>query len=144
MEASHDIPLANLPVAYRLPDERSFWTKLRRVLARIPFAEDLLAGYYCALDRDTPTRVRAVLLGAIAYFVLPADAVPDLFVGLGFTDDAAVLAAALFMVRLDIAAAAILTMVLMSLSAGAVSTTFSVVRAFVGFAAAQLRRTLAR
>jgi uncharacterized membrane protein YkvA (DUF1232 family) len=95
MEASHDVPVDNLPVAYRLPDERRFWTKLRRVLARIPFAEDLLSGYYCALDRDTPTRVRAVLLGAIAYFVLPADAVPDLFVGLGFTDDAAVIAAAL-------------------------------------------------
>ena len=95
METSRDFPLANLPVAYQLPDERRFWTKLRRVLARIPFAEDLLAGYYCALDRDTPTRVRAVLLGAIAYFVLPADAVPDLFVGLGFTDDAAVIAAAL-------------------------------------------------
>ena len=95
MEASRDFPLETLPVAYRLPDERRCWTKLRRVLARIPFAEDLLAGYYCALDRDTPTRVRAVLLGAIAYFVLPADAVPDLFVGLGFTDDAAVIAAAL-------------------------------------------------
>jgi uncharacterized membrane protein YkvA (DUF1232 family) len=95
MEASHDVPIADLPVAYRMPDERRFWTKLRRVLARIPFAEDLLAGYHCALDRDTPTRVRAVLLGAIAYFVLPADAVPDLFVGLGFTDDAAVIAAAL-------------------------------------------------
>ena len=89
------MPLEALPVAYQPPDERRFWAKLRRVVARIPFAEDLLAGYYCALDRDTPARVRAVLLGAIAYFVLPADAVPDFFVGLGFTDDAAVLAAAL-------------------------------------------------
>jgi uncharacterized membrane protein YkvA (DUF1232 family) len=95
MDATHDIPLDNLPVAYRAPDERRFWAKLKRVLGRIPFADDLLAGYYCALDRQTPTRVRAVLLGAIAYFVLPADAVPDLFVGLGFTDDAAVIAAAL-------------------------------------------------
>jgi uncharacterized membrane protein YkvA (DUF1232 family) len=95
MEASPEMPLDNLPVAYRAPDERRFWTKLRRVVAQIPFAEDLLAGYYCAVDRATPTRVRAVLLGAVAYFVLPADAVPDLFVGIGFTDDAAVLAAAL-------------------------------------------------
>jgi uncharacterized membrane protein YkvA (DUF1232 family) len=95
MEASPEMPLDNLPVAYRAPDERRFWAKLRRVVAQIPFAEDLLAGYYCAVDRATPTRVRAVLLGAVAYFVLPADAVPDLFVGIGFTDDAAVLAAAL-------------------------------------------------
>ena len=95
MDSVADMPLRTLPVAYQAPDERRFWTKLRRVLAQIPFAEDLVAGYYCALDRDTPTRVRAILFGAIAYFVLPADAVPDLFVGLGFTDDAAVLAAAI-------------------------------------------------
>jgi uncharacterized membrane protein YkvA (DUF1232 family) len=95
MEASPEMPVDNLPVVYQAPDERRFWTKLRRVVAHIPFAEDLLAGYYCAIDRATPTHVRAILLGAIAYFVLPADAVPDLFAGIGFTDDAAVLAAAL-------------------------------------------------
>jgi uncharacterized membrane protein YkvA (DUF1232 family) len=95
MEADPEMPVAALPVAYEAPDERRFWAKLRRVLAQIPFAEDLLAGYYCAADRATPTHVRAILLGAVAYFVLPADAVPDLFAGIGFTDDAAVLAAAL-------------------------------------------------
>jgi uncharacterized membrane protein YkvA (DUF1232 family) len=95
METSQDMPLRTLPVAYQAPDERRFWAKLKRVLARIPFAEDLVASWYCALDRDTPTRVRAILFGAIAYFVLPTDAVPDLFAGLGFTDDAAVLAAAI-------------------------------------------------
>ena len=89
------MPLMRLPVVFRAPDERRFWAKLKRVLAQIPFAEDLVAGWYCALDRQTPTRVRAILFGAIAYFILPADAVPDIFVGLGFTDDAAVLAAAL-------------------------------------------------
>lgn len=89
------MPLGNLPVVYEAPDERRFWAKLKRVMARIPFAEDLVASWYCALDRDTPTGVRAILFGAIAYFILPADAVPDLFAGLGFTDDAAVLAAAI-------------------------------------------------
>ena len=62
---------------------------------RLPFADELLAGYYCAIDPATPLRARAVLYGAIAYFVLPFDIVPDWIVGLGFTDDAAVLAAAL-------------------------------------------------
>jgi uncharacterized membrane protein YkvA (DUF1232 family) len=95
MTMSQDAPLRTLPVAHQAPDERRFWAKLRRVLARIPFAEDLVASYYCALDRNTPTRVRAILFGAIAYFILPTDAVPDLFAGLGFTDDAAVLAAAI-------------------------------------------------
>ena len=77
MDSSADTPITALPVAYEAPDERRFWTKLRRVIAHIPFAEDLVAGWYCAIDRDTPTRVRAVLFGAIAYFVLPADAIPD-------------------------------------------------------------------
>ncbi|MDQ0349920.1 YkvA family protein [Ancylobacter vacuolatus] len=72
-----------------------FWPKLAGVLSRIPFAEDAAAAYYCALDSQTPTRVRGLLFGALAYFLLPTDAVPDLIVGLGFTDDAAVLATAL-------------------------------------------------
>ncbi|MPT23314.1 MAG: DUF1232 domain-containing protein [Starkeya sp.] len=72
-----------------------FWPKLAGALSRVPFAEDAAAAYYCALDTQTPTRVRALLFGALAYFLLPTDAVPDVFVGLGFTDDAAVLATAL-------------------------------------------------
>ncbi|TCK16655.1 uncharacterized membrane protein YkvA (DUF1232 family) [Ancylobacter aquaticus] len=72
-----------------------FWPKLAGTLSRIPFAEDAAAAYYCALDSQTPTRVRALLFGSLAYFLLPADAVPDIIVGLGFTDDAAVLATAL-------------------------------------------------
>ncbi len=83
-----------LPVASEPPDEKRFWQKLRRVLARIPFAEDLVAAYYCASDPATPPYVRAVLLGAVTYFVLPIDMVPDILAGLGFTDDASVLAAA--------------------------------------------------
>jgi uncharacterized membrane protein YkvA (DUF1232 family) len=77
---------------------RAFWRKLGAGFARIPFAEDLLAAYYCALDRDTPLHVKGVLIGAIAYFVLPTDAIPDFLPVIGFTDDAAVLAAALKLV----------------------------------------------
>jgi uncharacterized membrane protein YkvA (DUF1232 family) len=77
---------------------RSFWRKMRGVAAHIPFAEDLLAAYYCAFDRDTPLPVKATLVGAIAYFVLPFDAIPDVLPVLGFTDDAAVLAAAIKLV----------------------------------------------
>jgi uncharacterized membrane protein YkvA (DUF1232 family) len=89
-----DIDFMGLPMASQPPDEQRFWQKLKRVLARIPFAEDLVAAYYCAADPETPAYVRAVLLGAIAYFILPIDMVPDILAGLGFTDDASVLAAA--------------------------------------------------
>jgi uncharacterized membrane protein YkvA (DUF1232 family) len=94
MELRSEQPMA-LPVAYVPPDEKRFWAKLRRVVARIPFAEDVVAAYYCALDRDTPGYVRAVLFGALAYFLLPTDMVPDVLAGLGFTDDASVIAASI-------------------------------------------------
>src|SRR5215510_13962087 len=76
-----------------------FWPKLAKVFASIPFAEDAVAAYYCAFDRATPLKVKGVLLGAPAYFVLPLDAVPDFLLGLGFTDDMAVLLPAISMIR---------------------------------------------
>ncbi len=76
----------------------SFWGKLKAVGRRIPFAEELVAAFYCATDSSTPLRVRATLIGALAYFIMPIDVVPDFVVGLGFTDDAAVLALAIKMV----------------------------------------------
>ena len=81
---------------------RRFKSKFKQVVARLPFAEDLLAAYYCAFDRQTPRHVQASLLGAIAYFVLPFDFMPDVLPILGFTDDAAVLATAIRMVATHI------------------------------------------
>ena len=78
--------------------QRRFWRKLGAAAAQIPFAEDLLAAYYCAFDRATPLQVKGTLIAAIAYFVLPFDAVPDMLPVLGFTDDAAVLMTALKLV----------------------------------------------
>ncbi|MCL2714278.1 MAG: YkvA family protein [Alphaproteobacteria bacterium] len=75
-----------------------FWRKLKGVAAKLPFVEDLLAAYYCAFDKTTPRRVQLALLGAIAYFILPFDIIPDMLPVLGYTDDAAVLAAALKLV----------------------------------------------
>ncbi|WP_020693932.1 DUF1232 domain-containing protein [Reyranella massiliensis] len=81
---------------------RGFWKKARRTLGRVPFTEDAVAAFYCATDSATPLAIRATLLGALAYFVLPFDAVPDLLLGLGFTDDAAVLVAAFTAARMHI------------------------------------------
>lgn len=72
-----------------------FWAKVRAALAQIPFADDVVAAYYCAMDKTTPAHVRYVLLGALLYFIAPIDAVPDVIAGLGYTDDAAVLAGVL-------------------------------------------------
>ena len=81
---------------------RGFWRTAHKAASRIPFMEDLVACYYCALDPKTPTRVRAILLAALAYFVLPLDWVPDFVLGFGFTDDIAVLSAAIGAIRSSI------------------------------------------
>ena len=77
---------------------RDFWKKFGRLAAQIPFAEDLLTAYYCAFDRDTPMHVRAALIAALAYFVIPFDGIPDILPILGLTDDAAAIAVAIRMV----------------------------------------------
>jgi uncharacterized membrane protein YkvA (DUF1232 family) len=74
------------------------WRKVKRGAAKLPFAEDTLAAYYCAFDRDTPAHVKVALAGALAYFVLPFEAVPKLLPLIGFTEEAAVLATALRLV----------------------------------------------
>lgn len=74
---------------------RGFWHKVRATLGRIPFSEDVLAAYYCAVDGQTPLYAKAILMGAVAYFVTPIDVIPDFIAGFGFTDDAAVLLAAM-------------------------------------------------
>ncbi len=81
---------------------KRFWAKFKRVAARLPFAEDLLSAYHCAFDLKTPRHVQAALLGAVAYFILPFDFVPDMLPVLGFTDDAAVLATAIRLVAAHI------------------------------------------
>ncbi len=77
---------------------RGLIPKLLKLAGRIPFADDLAAAYYAARDPLTPAKAKAVLFAAVAYFVMPADALPDIVAGLGFTDDATVLAAALAIV----------------------------------------------
>lgn len=77
---------------------RGFWKKLARAAGAIPFAEDAAAAYFCAADPDTPLRVRAALLAALAYFIVPTDMIPDFLAGLGYADDASVLAMALALV----------------------------------------------
>jgi len=75
-----------------------FWTKMRRFAGKVPFAEEAAAAWYCARDPRTPMRVKATLLAALAYFVTPVDLIPDVVAAFGFTDDAAVLMAAIGLV----------------------------------------------
>ena len=79
-----------------------FWQKARKTLGRVPFPEDAVAAFYCATDSATPLPIRATLFGALAYFVMPFDIIPDLLLGLGYTDDAAIMIAAFTAARMHI------------------------------------------
>ena len=81
---------------------RNFWRTAKKAARQVPFMEELVAAYYCAMDNKTPLRAKGILLAALGYFVLPADAIPDFVIGLGFTDDIAVLTAAITTVRAHI------------------------------------------
>jgi uncharacterized membrane protein YkvA (DUF1232 family) len=72
--------------------KRGFWPKIRRTASRIPFAGQALSVWFAARDPQTPTAAKGIMFAALAYFVLPVDAIPDIFAGIGFTDDAAVIA----------------------------------------------------
>lgn len=66
--------------------------RVGRAAGRVPLLDRVIAAYYAAIDPATPVHVKGVLFAALAYFVLPADAIPDVLAGVGLTDDMAVLA----------------------------------------------------
>ena len=87
---------ALVPATIRVNEQRvarGFWPKFRKVAAQLPFAGDLLAVWFCARDPQTPATAKGMVMAALAYFVLPVDAIPDVLPVIGYTDDAAVLAA---------------------------------------------------
>lgn len=95
-EDALDPSRALVPAVQRVNEvrvSRGFWPKIRRTAARIPFAGQALSVWFAARDPETPATAKGIMLGALAYFVLPVDAIPDVFAGIGFTDDAAVIAA---------------------------------------------------
>ncbi|HRH20666.1 MAG TPA: YkvA family protein [Brevundimonas sp.] len=95
VEEALDPSRALVPAVVRMNETRvarGFWPKLARTAAKIPFAREVVSVWYCARDPATPTAAKGMMLAALAYFVLPTDAIPDVLAGVGFTDDAAVIA----------------------------------------------------
>lgn len=84
--------------------EASFWDKLREqaLSAGRDVVERALCLYYAARQPQTPLWARTVIYGALAYFIAPIDAVPDMAPVLGYSDDLGVLVSALVTVSLYI------------------------------------------
>ncbi|MCG9695386.1 YkvA family protein [Shewanella sp. Isolate11] len=84
--------------------EESFWQKVKQFAKQAgrEVIYKALCLYYAAQRSDTPKWAKTVIYGALAYFIAPLDAVPDLTPFVGFTDDLGAIAAALAMVSVYI------------------------------------------
>ncbi|MCF6453082.1 DUF1232 domain-containing protein [Vibrio sp. MMG022] len=87
--ASDDV----LDQTMQAPDEKTFWRKMKNSVKRA--GEEIavmgIKSWLAMADSNTSVRHKAILGGALAYFVLPTDMVPDVLAGVGFTDDMAAL-----------------------------------------------------
>ena len=81
--------------------DTKLWTKLKKVARKAgrKAVYYVLVLYYVARDPAVPRSLKLKVLGALGYFILPLDFIPDFILGLGFTDDLAALAWALFTMR---------------------------------------------
>jgi uncharacterized membrane protein YkvA (DUF1232 family) len=73
--------------------EEGFWSKVKDYALRAgaEVIEKALILYYTAQDKNTPQWAKATIFGALGYFILPIDAIPDIIAGIGYTDDLGVL-----------------------------------------------------
>ena len=81
--------------------ETKLWNKLRKVARKAgrKVVYYALVLYYVARDPAVPSSMKLKILGALGYFILPIDLIPDAILGLGFTDDLMALVWALFKMR---------------------------------------------
>ena len=78
----------------------SFKNKVKKTLGKVPFVPKALSMYYSMKDKNTPSWARMSIAFALLYFVFPIDLIPDVFGPIGYTDDAAVIAAVFKVVQL--------------------------------------------
>lgn len=80
--------------------ENAFWEKIGQVAlkagAKIVYYALVL--FYTLADPATPVKYRAVIAGALGYFIFPLDLIPDFIPFAGLADDWTALVAAVFYV----------------------------------------------
>jgi uncharacterized membrane protein YkvA (DUF1232 family) len=87
----------NLPFMKKNYSESSFWLKLKRFAkkAGIKVVYSALLLYYVLQSPKVPVKAKAIIIGALGYFISPIDFIPDIVLGVGYTDDLSILAGAL-------------------------------------------------
>jgi uncharacterized membrane protein YkvA (DUF1232 family) len=74
-------------------DENRFWKKVKQMARKLgeTVLRPVLQLYYIMHDGRVSVREKAYIIGALGYFILPVDVIPDFIAGLGYTDDLAVI-----------------------------------------------------
>jgi uncharacterized membrane protein YkvA (DUF1232 family) len=92
----------NLPFMKNNYSESSFWLKLKRFAkkAGIKVVYTALLLYYVLQSPNVPIKAKAIIVGALGYFISPIDIIPDIVLGVGYTDDFSVLVGALVSVAM--------------------------------------------
>lgn len=89
--------MANETESAEAYSEEGFWSKVKdyAISAGADVIEKALILYYTMQDENTPAWAKTTIIAALGYFILPMDAIPDVIVGVGYTDDLGALALAL-------------------------------------------------
>lgn len=74
--------------------KKKFENKAKKLAGKIKFLQDAVELYYCAIDPKTEIWVKGLAFSALAYFIIPLDAVPDYIPIAGYLDDAGIIAMA--------------------------------------------------
>ena len=84
--------------------EKSLWEKVAEfaLKAGMEIIEKVLILYFCLQDSDTPAWAKVQIVGALGYFIVPMDAIPDVMPVVGFADDLGVLVLALAAVAVHV------------------------------------------
>lgn len=94
----------NLKDYKKFYSESSYWKKLKKFAqkAGISVVYAALLLYYALQNPKLPKKYKGIILGALGYFILPVDAIPDFIPLVGFSDDLGVLLLAIGHVAMHI------------------------------------------
>jgi len=75
--------------------KKKFEKKAKKLVGKIKFLQGAVELYFCAVDPKTETWVKVLAFSALAYFIIPLDAIPDYIPIAGYLDDAGIIASAI-------------------------------------------------
>ncbi|MDR2916648.1 MAG: DUF1232 domain-containing protein [Tannerella sp.] len=104
MESKEKHLLANIDITSSFEshyNEKRFWKKIGHIAKKVEASvlHPILLLYYTLRDGNVSIKDKAYIIGALGYFIIPTDVIPDFIAGLGYTDDLAVMAILLKQVK---------------------------------------------